>query len=76
MTAISPRNPNLCLSCEQLVEDNSTELERLLAAAEHPQSPGQLAAGSGADEFSPGAAKYAHSSSEQALEYSVFVAPA
>jgi hypothetical protein len=40
MTAVSPRNPNLCLSCEQLVEDDSAELERLFAA----EAPAEIAA--------------------------------
>ena len=32
MTAGSPRNPNICLSCEQLLDDDCAELERLMAA--------------------------------------------
>lgn len=30
MTTASPRNPNICLSCEQLLEDDCSELEKLL----------------------------------------------
>lgn len=31
MTVPSPRNPNLCLSCEQLLEDDCAALEQLMA---------------------------------------------
>lgn len=34
ITVASSRNPNLCLSCEQLVEDESVELDRLLFSLE------------------------------------------
>lgn len=30
MTAGSPRNPNMCISCEQLVDDDSMKLDALL----------------------------------------------
>ena len=31
MTVPSPRNPNVCLSCEQLLEDDGAALEQLMA---------------------------------------------
>ena len=34
MTVPSPRNPNICLSCEQLLEDDCAALEQLLAEPE------------------------------------------
>ena len=76
MTAVSPRNPNLCLSCEQLADDDSAELERLLSAAEQAGSSGQPAAGLVVDEFSPGAAEHAHPSDTMGCEHLTFSAPA
>lgn len=32
----SPRNPNICLNCEQLLEDDCAELNRLMAGIEEP----------------------------------------
>ena len=32
----SPRNPNICLNCEQLLEDDCAELDRLMAGIEEP----------------------------------------
>ena len=32
MTAGSPRNPNICISCEQLLDDDCAELEKLIAS--------------------------------------------
>jgi hypothetical protein len=37
MAAISPRNPNVCISCEQLLEDDCAELDALLASAAAPK---------------------------------------
>ena len=34
MTAGSPRNPNICAGCEQLLEDDGGELHRLIASVE------------------------------------------
>jgi hypothetical protein len=34
MKVPSPRNPNVCLSCEQLLEDDCNALEHLLAEPE------------------------------------------
>lgn len=34
MTVPSPRNPNICLSCEQLLDDDCAALEQLLAEPE------------------------------------------
>jgi hypothetical protein len=36
MTASSPRNPNICVSCEQLLEDDCMQLDALLASAPEP----------------------------------------
>ncbi len=36
MTVSSPRNPNICMSCEQLLDDDGTELDALLASATEP----------------------------------------
>ena len=33
MAQSSPRNPNLCAACEQLLADDCAELERLMMAA-------------------------------------------
>ena len=33
MTAGSPRNPNVCVSCEQLLDDDCMQLDALLASA-------------------------------------------
>jgi hypothetical protein len=52
MTAVSPRNPNLCLSCEQLVEDDSAELDRLLSAVDHVEIKDRCESGTGAEEVS------------------------
>ncbi len=40
MTVSSPRNPNICLSCEQLLDDDGTRLETLLASVPEPEPPG------------------------------------
>lgn len=42
MSAGSPRNPNICLSCEQLLEDDGAELERLMAGTEPPAADAEL----------------------------------
>ncbi len=34
MTVPCPRNPNICLSCEQLLEDDSAALDKLM-----PETP-------------------------------------
>lgn len=42
MTKASPRNPNLCPSCEQLLADDCADIERLLAptvSEPHPPAP-------------------------------------
>jgi len=36
MTESSPRNPNVCVSCEQLLEDDGMELDALLASVTKP----------------------------------------
>lgn len=36
MAASSPRNPNICPGCEQLLADDCFELEKLLAGGEPP----------------------------------------
>ena len=76
MTAVSPYNPNLCLSCEQLIEGDSAELEQLLAAAEDSGNAGQPARGVFADEFSPSAGEGAPSAAATYLKQPIFVAPA
>lgn len=40
MTESSPRNPNICVSCEQLLDDDSMQLDALLASVPHPE-PGK-----------------------------------
>ncbi|HTD65198.1 MAG TPA: hypothetical protein VK846_01545 [Candidatus Limnocylindria bacterium] len=32
MTASSPRNPNVCVACEQLLDDDTANLNTLLAS--------------------------------------------
>jgi hypothetical protein len=61
MTAVSSRNPNLCLSCEQLVEDDSAELDRLLSDTEHAVPVNRWGLGAAADEAPHGVLEYAHS---------------
>ena len=45
MTVPCPRNPNICLSCEQLLDDDCAALKELLAGPEpaatitHPGTP-------------------------------------
>ena len=39
MTVSSPRNPNICLSCEQLLDDDGARLETLLASVPEPDPP-------------------------------------
>ena len=72
MTAVSPRNPNLCLSCEQLVEDDSAELERLLSDADQSEDSNQVRPGEVEHEPALGGSD-AHRSSTQALVHSGFV---
>jgi hypothetical protein len=36
MTAGSPRNPNMCISCEQLLDDDCLQLNELLASVPNP----------------------------------------
>jgi hypothetical protein len=36
MTESSPRNPNICVSCEQLLEDDGMRLDALLASVPNP----------------------------------------
>jgi len=69
MTAVSPRNPNLCLSCEQLLEDESTELDRLLTAGEYPESTSQPV-------LDPAFFHGAYASSPAGREPPPFIAPA
>ena len=76
MTAVSPRNPNLCLSCEQLVEDDSAELERLLFAAEHPEFVNRIESDPFAAGLLPATLEPQPPSAEQMEEHHVFVAPA
>jgi len=56
MTVVSPRNPNLCLSCEQLTEGDSAELERLLSSS----APAETAARSADTTATPGTAECDH----------------
>jgi hypothetical protein len=37
MTTASPRNPNICVSCEQLLEDDCMALDMLLASVAEPE---------------------------------------
>lgn len=76
MIAVSPRNPNLCLSCEQLVEDASAELERLLSAPERSRNAASGAPGLMAEAFCPDLATLARPSVLMLREPSDFVAPA
>lgn len=39
MTAGSPRNPNICLSCEQLLDDDCAALEKLMADTSPAEVP-------------------------------------
>jgi hypothetical protein len=47
MTASSPRNPNICASCEQLLDSECAELERLLASGSPGDGRGQSPARAG-----------------------------
>ena len=38
MTESSPRNPNICISCEQLLDDDCMELDALLASVTNPEA--------------------------------------
>jgi len=40
MTESSPRNPNICVSCEQLLDDDCMQLDALLASVPNPD-PGK-----------------------------------
>jgi hypothetical protein len=40
MTESSPRNPNICVSCEQLLDDDCKQLDALLASVPNPE-PGK-----------------------------------
>ena len=37
MTVISPRNPNMCVGCEQLLEDDCAQLDTLIASVPQPE---------------------------------------
>jgi hypothetical protein len=37
MTTSSPQNPNICMACEQLLEDDRTELEKLIHGTSPPE---------------------------------------
>jgi hypothetical protein len=75
MNAVSPRNPNLCLSCEQLAEDDSAELERLLAVAD-PESANPTAPGRSQAELVPVGMDGTPYSDGGGVEHASFVAPA
>lgn len=76
MTAVSSRNPNLCLGCEQLMADESAELERLLFAADHPEHVNRVESDPLVAGLFPDAQSLPPSSPEPVEEHHVFVAPA
>jgi hypothetical protein len=47
----SPRNPNICLNCEQLLEDDCAELDRLMPEMHEPVEVNRLAGHLGESEL-------------------------
>jgi len=75
MTVVSPHNPNLCLGCEQLAEDDSAELERLLLAALQSTRPWQITPGLAAHQFSSDPTEQVHPSETKLDEQPIFFSP-